>query len=78
MVLLPEKRRDCRYSLNNNLMFRELLSDDDINDFHRVLLLNLNKLGVNCVHTANELIDLKKTDLIKVFFFFGVYLEEKN
>lgn len=70
------KRRDCRYSLNNNLMFRELLSDDDINDFHRVLLLNLNKLGVNCVHTANELIDLKNR-FNQSILFFGVYLEEK-
>lgn len=67
------KRRDCRYSLKNNLIFRELMSKDEIQDFHRVLLLNLQKLGVGCVHTSDELIDLKDRFSEKIRFF-GVYL----
>jgi hypothetical protein len=67
------KRRDCRYSVKNNLEFRKLGSREEIRDFYRVLLLNLKKLGLTCVHQYEELIGLKENRIQDDIEFYGVY-----
>lgn len=71
------KRRAHRYSLRNNLEFRELKSKEEILQFHRVLQLNLKKFGVQSVHTYEELLQLKFERFPEEIFFYGVYLENK-
>ncbi len=70
------KRRDYRYSLNNGLVFKELTTEQEIRDFHRVLNLNLRKLNLPCVHTCEDLIDLKFNRFPENILFFGVYSKD--
>ncbi|MCM1179012.1 MAG: GNAT family N-acetyltransferase [Clostridium sp.] len=71
------KRRDFRYSLKNDLTFRELVTPEAIKDFYRVLQLNLEKLGLTSVHTYNELLELKQERFNKNIEFYGVYMGEQ-
>lgn len=71
------KRRDYRYSLKNQLEFRELTSPDEIKEFYIVLQLNLKKLNLNCVHQFDELLDLKFNRFPESIHFFGVFYCEK-
>lgn len=70
------KRRDYRYSLKNNLVFSRLESAEEIKKFYAVLLLNLKKLDLPCVHQYEELVDLKFNRFPDNIEFYGVYKEE--
>lgn len=67
------KRRDYRYSLKNELLFRKLETEEDIQKFYNVLQLNLKKLGLTCVHKYEELLDLKFNRFDKLIDFYGVF-----
>lgn len=69
------KRRDYRYSLRNDLLFRKLQSKDEIEEFYTVLQSNQKKLGISAVHSLEELIDLKDNRLQEKMDFYGVYFE---
>ena len=71
------KRRDYRYSLKNNLQFKVLETKEEILEFYNVLQLNLRKLGLNSVHSYEDLLDLKFNRFDKEIDFYGVYLEDK-
>ena len=71
------KRRDYRYSLKNDLQFRQLQSREEIAAFYEVLKLNLAKLGLHAVHTLEDLYDLKFNRFEDMIQFYGVYLEDK-
>lgn len=71
------KRRDYRYSLKNNLVFKELGTKDEIEEFYSVLLLNLEKLGLKAVHTLDELFDLKFNRFVDNIEFYGVYYKSR-
>ena len=67
------KRRDYRYSLKNNLQFTILEEPEKIGQFYEILLLNLKKLGLECVHSFEDLIDLKFHRFYDEIEFYGVY-----
>ena len=71
------KRRDYRYSLRNNLVFKKLEGYEEIAMFYDVLLRNLNKLGLPAVHTLEDLYDLKFNRFNEEIEFYGVYSEGK-
>lgn len=71
------KRRDYRYSLKEQLVFKPLKNDEDIIEFHYLLEKNLLKFGKVPVHTANELCDFKNMRLSNSVSFFGVYKDEQ-
>lgn len=71
------KRRDYRYSLNNNLEFKVLTSKEEIADFYKVLRMNLEKLNLKAVHSLEDLYDLKFNRFFEDIKFYGVYLEGK-
>lgn len=71
------KRRDYRYSLRNQLVFKELSQDSEIREFYDVLQLNLEKLGLNSVHSYEDLIDLKMNRFNENIKFYGVYHDAK-
>ena len=70
------KRRDYRYSLKNELKFKELTSKEDIALYYDVLLKNLNKLKLKPVHTLEELYDLKFNRFENEVEFYGVYKDD--
>lgn len=67
------KRRDYKYSLKNNLLFKKLETSDEIMQFYGVLQLNLQKLNLKSVHTFEDLIDLKFNRFNDSIEFYGVY-----
>lgn len=67
------KRRDYRYSLKNELEFKELKTKEEIALFYDVLQLNLKKLNLSSVHTLEELYDLKFCRFDKEIAFYGVF-----
>lgn len=67
------KRRDYRYSLKNDLVFKKLDTKEEIADFYRVLQLNLKKLGLSSVHSLEDLYDLKFNRFNANIEFYGVF-----
>ena len=72
-----KKRRDYRYSLKNELVFRKLEKDEEIGEYHEILKMNLKKLNLPIVHSLDDFYDLKKNRFPEKMDFFGVYHEEK-
>lgn len=71
------KRRDYKYSLKNELEFRQLNSLKEIKEFYTVLSKNQRRLEIKSVHSFEELIDLKYNRLSQNIEFYGVYKDEK-
>lgn len=67
------RRRDYRYSLENNLRFERLTKDSDIADFYRILKDSLLRHGVEPVHSLAELLDFKNVRLTDIVDFYGVF-----
>ncbi len=71
------KRRDYRYSLKNELKFKELTTEAEIKEYYEILKKNLNKLGLKAVHTLDDLLDLKFNRFNHEIEFYGVYKNDK-
>lgn len=70
------KKRKLRKAQNNNLLFRQISTDEEILDFYDVLRDNMRKFGTVPVHTYKELLDLKNSRLSDTVSFYGVYFED--
>lgn len=66
------KRRNVKKCLNAGLELKTLANREEIQRFHDILSENLLKYHVSPVHTANEIMDLKKR-LKGNIDFYGVY-----
>lgn len=71
------KRRDYRYAIKNNLIFKKLSTPEMIELYYEVLVLNLKRLNLKCVHTCGELLDLKFKRFNENIEFYGVYMENQ-
>lgn len=71
------KRRDYRYALRNNLIFKKLEDRKQIRQFYDVLQLNLKKLGLKSVHSYEDLVDLKYNRFPDKIEFYGVFWERE-
>ena len=71
------RRRHYKYSLKNNLDFKELVSDEEVSVFHEVLCENLKKFNTKPVHTCNEILEFKNKRFPENVKFYGVYKENK-
>lgn len=67
------KRRDFKYSLKNNLQFKLLKTDNDINNFYEILAKSLKRHNVSPVHSLEQLLDFKNTRLKDIVKFYGIY-----
>lgn len=70
------KRRDYKYSLKNNMQFRQIYSDEDLKVFYNILCQNLKKFNSKPIHTWEELVDFKNIRLKNEVEFYGVFLNE--
>lgn len=71
------RRRDYRYSLKNNFSFRQLQTEEEIQNFYNILCDNYMKFHETPVHTLGELLDFKYFRVPQNIDFYGVYLEDK-
>ncbi len=67
------KKRKLNKARKQNLLFRELVSDEEIYTFHNVLTDNMTKFHKIPRHTKEELLDFKKSRLKDVTAFYGVF-----
>ena len=70
------RRRGLRKSDGYEMQCRELISEDGISDFYRVLCNNQEKFHRKPVHTRNELLDFKKNRLKDEVCFYGVFWQD--
>lgn len=70
------KRRDFKYSLKHNMQFKTLKTDNEINDFYKLLVLSLINHNSKPVHSLEELLDFKNTSLSDIVKFYGVYYND--
>lgn len=71
------KRRDYRYSLKNELTFKELTSKAEIEEYYCVLQMNLRKLNLLSVHSLSDLYDIKYNRFNDEVKFYGVFYKGK-
>ena len=68
-------RNEYRSSLKNNLVFRQLNSEIEIEMFYNVLCKSLMKYNTKPVHSFEELLMLNNENLKNKVEFYGVFLE---
>lgn len=71
------KRRDYRYSLKNDMLFKKLETKEEIASYYGVLLMNMKKLDLPVVHSLDDLYDLKFNRFNENIEFYGVYYKDK-
>ena len=71
------RRRDYKYSLKNDLLFREIDTEEEICSFYKILCDNLKKFDAVPVHSLEELLEFKQSRLTDIVEFYGVFLKEK-
>jgi len=71
------RRRDYKYSLKNNLVFKKLETRLEIEIFYKTLCDNLRKFDTVPVHSLEEIMDFKENRLTEIVEFYGVYFEER-
>lgn len=67
------KRRDYRYSIKNNLLFKKLDFDNEVKNYYFILNENLTQLGLTCIHTCDELLEFKNERIKDEVEFYGVF-----
>lgn len=71
------KRRDYKYSLRDDLVFRELKSEEEYFEYYQILRMNLKKLNLPAVHSFEDIMDLKNNRFNDKLFLYGVYKDDK-
>ena len=71
------KKQDVKKALKQDLTFRKLETRAEIDAFHALLRQNLQKFGVEPVHTADELWEFKTSRLPNIAGFYGVFADEQ-
>ena len=72
------QKRNLKRANSNNLMFKQLYTNDEIAIFYKLLSSNLLKFNTTPVHTLDELFDFKNKRLVDYINFFGVYKEDEQ
>lgn len=67
------KVRNIKKCENAGLCFRELEEDGDILQFYNLLKINLSKYGITPIHTADEILEFKKSRIPENVRFYGVF-----
>ncbi len=67
------RRRDYKYALKNDLLFRRLEGDDELASFYDILVSNLARHNARPVHTLDELREFRDSRLQDIVDFFGVF-----
>lgn len=71
------RRRDYKYSLKNDLLYRKIDDKEEIESFYKILCDNLQKFGAKPVHSLDELLDFKEARLKDTVEFYGVFQGEQ-
>lgn len=67
------KKRNIEKCEAHSLTFRRLTSDEEIENFYRLLKKNLEKYELKPIHTVDEIKEFKNNRLIDETEFYGVY-----
>lgn len=67
------RRRDYRYSLKNELYFKQIDTKEEILSFYNILCDNYKKFNKSPIHSQQELLDLKFNLLNQYIDFYAVY-----
>lgn len=70
------RRRKLSKAYKENLIFKELKTDEELGLFYEVLVDNMLKFKTNPIHTYEELLEFWHYRLKDITFFYGVFLGE--
>lgn len=76
-IMSVSRRRHYKHSLVNGLVFNELKSREELEEFYDILSRNLLKYDAKPVHTLEELLEFKNDRLSNETSFWGVYSNER-
>ena len=68
-----QRKRGTKKALKNNLRFKRLQYDEEIETFYLLLENNLKKFNTKPVHSLKELLDFKNERLPEIVEFYGVF-----
>lgn len=71
------KKYNVKQCMRAGLSLKELVSECEIQEMHRILEITLDKYSLKPIHTTEELIKLKEMYIPQECGFFGLYLNEK-
>ena len=72
-VFSKNKLRNIAKCEEHPLLFRELINNEEIDEFYKLLTVNLEKYDVKPIHTVEELKNFRDERLPKNVKFYGVY-----
>lgn len=67
------KNRNIKKCEQHDLIFKELISNQEICDFYELLCINLSKYNLKPIHTQKEILEFKNSRLKAETKFYGVY-----
>lgn len=70
------KRRDFKYFLKNNFIFKRLYSDEDIVCFFNLFFNCLDSKGVKVIYLVEEFLEFKNNRLKDIVEFYVVYIDD--
>ncbi len=76
-MLSKLKKRQVKKCLNAGVKLKELISREEIEAFHRILIENLKKYDKKPIHTVDDLIDLKDNRFPNDIHIYGAYYNDK-
>lgn len=71
--LSSAKRRNYRYSLRNEMQFKQLSTTEEVAGFYDILCDNYMKFKKKPIHTLEEIMDLVYVRFPEIIRFYGVY-----
>ncbi|MEG0978326.1 MAG: GNAT family N-acetyltransferase [Bacilli bacterium] len=77
MNFAETKRKQVRRLKRENIEFRALNTDAEIEKFYYILELNLQKHGVKPIHNYSEILDFKNNRLVNIVKFYGVFVDNE-
>lgn len=72
------KKRNIEKCEAHSLTFRRLRTDEEIEDFYKLLTKNLEKYNLKPIHTVDEIKEFKNKRLIDETEFYGVFREQEQ
>lgn len=71
------KRYTVKKMLENDVVFRELETRDELQQFYNLLQINLQKYHAVPIHTFDEIVEFKTARIPNIVHFYGVFYENE-
>ena len=71
------KKYNVKQCMREGIRLKEIVSEDEIKELHRIIEITLAKYSLKPTHTAEELLKLKKIYIPEECGFYGLFIDDK-